>query len=308
MTSSFSHVLTVIGPSETPRLDAAFLEKILTYLPKSGESLSVHTLKEGVAYDIPFSVSPPEETLLVPLTREIAVLTALQGVDFCLSPAQNRRKKLFFADMDSTIIGQECIDEMAALLGLREEVSAITEQAMRGELNFEEALCARVKLLTGLELSRIEELIRTRLQLNPGARIAVQTMRRNGVHCVLVSGGFTLFTEKIAAQVGFHEHHANRLDVKNQRLTGGLHPPLLGKEAKNACLIQIRNSRGFLPEETLAIGDGANDLLMIRNAGLGVAYHAKPALARWAGCHLRFCDLTALLFIQGYTESECVSV
>jgi phosphoserine phosphatase len=216
------------------------------------------------------------------------------------------RAKLFLADMDSTMIEQECIDELADFVGLKAEVSAITERAMRGEIAFEPALRERVALLKGLPVSVIDEIIEKRLTLSPGARTAVQTMKAHGAYTCLVSGGFTLFTAAIAARIGFDEHRANTLMVANERLTGEVAEPILGREAKRATLIELRDKLGLAPDETMAVGDGANDLDMLQEAGLGVAYCAKPAVAAAAHARIDVPDLTQLLALQGYAPADYV--
>jgi phosphoserine phosphatase len=225
-------------------------------------------------------------------------------IDLVVQPVAHRRKRLFLADMDSTMIEQECIDELADFVGLKAEVAAITERAMRGEIAFEPALRERVALLKDLPVGVVDEIIAHRLTLTPGGRALVRTMRARGAYAGLVSGGFTLFTGPIAQRLGFDEHRANRLIVKDERLVGQVEEPILGREAKLATLIELRERLGLAREETLAVGDGANDLAMLGEAGLGVAYHAKPAVAAAAHARIDHGDLTALLYIQGYAASE----
>lgn len=228
------------------------------------------------------------------------------AIDLNLVPARCRRKKLFVADMDSTMIEQECIDELADMVGLKDKVSAITERAMRGEIAFEPALRERVALLKGLPVSVIDEILATRITLTPGGRELIATMKANGAYACLVSGGFTLFTARIAALLGFDEHRANELIVVDGRLTGEVREPILGKDAKRASLIELRDRLGLMPEDTLAVGDGANDLAMIGEAGLGVAFHAKPAVAAAADARIQHGDLSALLYLQGYRDADIV--
>ena len=227
---------------------------------------------------------------------------AVPGCDANVVPAAGRRKRLLVADMDSTIIGVECIDELADFAGLKGEVSAITEAAMRGELDFEAALIARVALLKGLPASVLEECYAERVRLNPGARTLVRTMAASGAETALVSGGFSFFTERVAAEAGFASNQANTLEVADGRLTGAVGRPILGREAKLAALRRLSAEAG--PEAAVAVGDGANDLDMVRAAGLGVAYHAKPALAAAADARLEVSDLTAILALQGIPERE----
>jgi len=255
----------------------------------------------------------PDEAAEVPLAAEPADLwerwAVLQtrGIDLAVQPAAGRRKRLLLADMDSTMIRQECIDELAAVAGIGAEVAAITARAMNGELEFEGALRARVALLRGLDAGVIDRVMAERIRFTPGGRVLVATMRAQGAHCVLVSGGFTAFTEKVAAALGFHEHRANLLEVEGGRLAGTVAEPILGREAKVATLEEICARLGITSAEVLAIGDGANDLGMLGRAGMGVALHAKPVVA--AECRLRVNhgDLTAALYLQGYARAEFTS-
>jgi phosphoserine phosphatase len=206
--------------------------------------------------------------------------------------------------MDSTMIGQECIDELADYAGLKAHVAAITERAMRGEIAFEPALRERVALLKGLPVAVVGEVIDRRIALTPGGRALVATMRRNGGYTCLVSGGFTPFTGPVAKMIGFDEHRGNTLIVEDGKLSGRVAEPILGREAKLATLLELRQRLGLSPHETLAAGDGANDLAMIEAAGLGVAYHAKPKVADAAHARIDHGDLTALLYLQGYARAE----
>lgn len=230
------------------------------------------------------------------------------AVDVIVQRAQGRRKKLLLADMDSTMIGQECIDELAAEIGKRAQVAAITKRAMRGEIAFEPALRERVALLKGLDRATIMGVIANKITLTPGGRALVQTMRANGAHTVLVSGGFSVFTSVIAERIGFHEHHANELLFgEDGTLSGLVVEPVLGKDAKLAALTDLREKLGLSVEETLAVGDGANDLAMLEAAGLGVAFHAKPKVAAAAHARIDHSDLTALLYAQGFRREEFVT-
>jgi phosphoserine phosphatase len=227
-------------------------------------------------------------------------------IDILVQPAAARRKALFLADMDSTMIGQECIDELAAYVGLKEKVSGITERAMRGEIAFEPALRERVALLKGVPLSVVDEIIRERITLTPGGRELVMTMRGQGGYTALVSGGFTVFTGPISATIGFDEHRSNTLLAQDGVLIGEVADPILGKQAKLDALVELRARLGLAPAQTLAVGDGANDLAMLGEAGLGVAFRAKPAVAAAAHARLDHADLTALLYAQGYIGAEIV--
>ncbi|MGA0776603.1 MAG: phosphoserine phosphatase SerB [Gemmobacter sp.] len=226
------------------------------------------------------------------------------GVDLAILPEGNRRKRVLLADMDSTMIGQECIDELAALAGVGVRVADVTARAMRGEIGFEASLTERVALLAGLPEGAIAEVLATRITHAPGGRALVATMRAAGAHCALVSGGFTAFTGPVAAALGFDEHRANVLEVAGGRLTGRVRAPILGREAKAAALSEICAARGCAAAEVLAVGDGANDLAMLAAAGLGVALHAKPAVAAAARVQINHGDLTALLYPQGYARAD----
>ncbi|MGO4677220.1 phosphoserine phosphatase SerB [Bosea sp. 2YAB26] len=239
---------------------------------------------------------------------EADIRAALDGtaVDIIVQPAATRRKALFLADMDSTMIGQECIDELAAYVGLKDKVASITERAMRGEIAFEPALRERVALLKGVPASVVDEIIRERITLTPGGRQLVRTMRANGAYTALVSGGFTVFTGPLGATIGFDEDRSNTLLVANGVLTGEVEAPILGKQAKLDSLVELREQRSLSRAATLAVGDGANDLAMLGEAGLGVAFRAKPAVAAAADARLDHADLTALLYAQGYRGDEII--
>ena len=232
---------------------------------------------------------------------------AHSDVDICAQPWNGRRKRLLIADMDSTIIGCECIDELADFAGVKEQVSAITERAMQGELDFEAALRERVAMLKGLPLSALQQAYDERVRLNPGARTLVRTMATHGARCALVSGGFTFFTSRVAQAAGFHLDRANILHDDGHGLTGTVGEPILGREAKLASLKDLSQAEGIELSETLAVGDGANDLGMIEAAGLGVAYRAKPIVAAQADAKVDHASLTALLYFQGYRADEFVT-
>ncbi|MEM6886538.1 MAG: phosphoserine phosphatase SerB [Pseudomonadota bacterium] len=231
-----------------------------------------------------------------------------QGIDLVVQPGEGRAKRMLLADMDSTMIEQECIDELAEEAGVGAQVKDITARAMNGELDFEQALQARVALLNGLDSSVIAKVLATRISFAPGGRVLVATMKRNGAYCALVSGGFTAFTSKVAAHLGFDEHRANILSIEDEMLTGHVERPILGKEAKMAALAQITTRLGVSQMQVLAVGDGANDLGMLGLAGMGVALHAKPPVAAQCDVRINFGDLTALLYLQGYTKTEFAEV
>lgn len=268
-------------------------------MPGVGEA---RTLKPGVAADLPFEAgSITDHGGFVATLRD--ELTSLP-VDVFVQKAEGRRKRLLLADMDSTMIGQECIDELAAEVGLKDRIAAITERAMRGEIAFEPALRERVSALRGLPVAAIRRVIDERITLTPGGRTLVMTMKAHGARCALVSGGFTHFTNAIAAMIGFDENHANTLEADGDTLAGTVREPILGQDAKLAHLKRLTAELGLDPSATMAVGDGANDLAMIRQAGLGVAYHAKPAVAAEAAARIDHGDLTALLYLQGYRAED----
>ena len=290
------HVATVIAASEI--LDAA-VARLRAALPKVGAIAPLG----ADAVDIPFSVDDEiDQAGLAERLRADADLP----IDVVIQPAVGRRKRLFLADMDSTMIQQECIDELADYVGLKAHVAAITERAMRGDIAFEPALRERVALLRGLPISVVDDVVRHRIRLTPGGRTLVATMRAHGAHTCLVSGGFTLFAERIAAMIGFNEVHANALKLDGERLAGTVAEPIFGRAAKRATLLGLRTRLGLDRSETLVAGDGANDLDMIADAGLGVAFHAKPSVASAAPARIDHADLTALLYVQGYRRHEFV--
>jgi phosphoserine phosphatase len=237
-------------------------------------------------------------------SERLRTLLGGQEIDVIAQPAAGRRKKLLVADMDSTLIGQECVDELAARAGIGARVAAITERAMSGEIAFEAALRERVALLAGLPQTTIADVLASAIILTPGARALARTMRAHGAYTAIVSGGFTQFTAEIARRLGIHEHRANQLLVEQGRLTGTVAEPILGRDAKLATLRELRAAHGLEAEETLAIGDGANDLSMLAEAGLGIAYHAKPVVAAAAAARIDHNDLTAALYTQGFARSE----
>jgi phosphoserine phosphatase len=294
-----SLVATLICNPNSPALDTTIVDGALAVLPSPGEA---RWLSGEVAVDIPFTGS--EDIKVVEMS-----LRAARGdlpIDIVVQPQAIRRKKLFLADMDSTMIGQECIDELADFAGLKAHVAAITERAMRGEIEFEPALRERVALLKDLPVSVVDEVLKTRITPTPGGRELVMTMRAHGAYTCLISGGFTLFTNAVAAMIGFQENRANELIVRDGRFSGEVREPILGRAAKLQTLIDLTESFDLDDIDTLVTGDGANDLGMIQNAGLGVAYHAKPAVAAAAAARIDHGDLTALLYAQGYHRDEFV--
>ena len=277
------------------------------------EAVEIAVAGTGAAVGEPDLLGPnaadlPVESAFPALIRERAE-GALEGrrVDVCVQSAEGRRKRLLVADMDSTIINVECLDELADFAGVKAQVSAITERAMAGELAFEGALRERVAMLKGLAIDALQDCYDERVRLNPGAETLVRTMAAHGARCVLVSGGFTFFTGRVATAAGFHDNRANTLIEDAGKLSGLVAEPILGREAKLAALQEEAAALGVTPAAALAIGDGANDLAMIEAAGLGVAYRAKPIVAAQADARVDHADLTALLYFQGYRR-EAFSV
>ncbi len=295
------NVLSLIA-AETKALGGSDVDRARRALDRVAVCGAPDWLSPEGACDVPF-----DGAAAAALAAARAALAG-EPVDVNAMPAAKRRKKLLIADMDSTLIGQECIDELASEIGMRDAVAAITERAMRGEIAFEPALRERVALLKGMPAEVVAKVLATRITLTPGAAVAVATMRAAGAHTALVSGGFTLFTGDIARRLGFHEHRANTLLVENGRFTGMVAAPVLGREAKENALAELAEALGLGAAETLGVGDGANDAGMIRRAGLGVAYRAKPALRAVANAVIDHADLTALLFLQGYRREEFVEV
>ena len=280
------------------RLDDRLVERALGLLRELDPKAEfADWIDEGEAADLRFSSD---------LKAARWVLEALPEVDVVVQADSPRIRKLLVADMDSTIIGQECIDELADFAGLKSEIAAITERAMQGELDFEAALRERVGLLAGLHEDTIAQCLAERVRPNPGAETLVRTMRSLGASCLLVSGGFLSFAEPVGSNVGFDRVHANRLGIADALLTGEIHSPVVDAQAKRVALIAAREELGLRPDDVLAVGDGANDRLMIQEAGLGVAYRAKPALAEVADACLNHHGLDALLWAQGIPRREWV--
>jgi phosphoserine phosphatase len=293
-----SLVATLVSTPTAPAVDTELVRRASDALGATGAPT---VLSAGIAADIRFSGSDASTA-----ETDLREVIGHAPVDVFVQPEAGRRKRLLIADMDSTMIRQECIDELAAELDLKERISAITERAMRGEIAFEPALRERVALLKGLSVSAIDTVLSNRIQLMPGGRTLVQTMKANGAYCALVSGGFTHFTKAVANMIGFDENQANTLLEEGGRLTGFVREPILGRDAKRARLEYLVADLGLAFSDSLAVGDGANDLAMLERAGTGVAYRAKPAVAEAADIRIDHGDLTALLYLQGYAESDFV--
>jgi phosphoserine phosphatase len=295
-----SLVVTLICHPANPALDSTVLDGARAILPLAQPA---QWLFDEVAADIPFGDGSED---IGAIAHRLRAARGDLPIDIVVQPQAARRKKLFLADMDSTMIGQECIDELADFAGQKAHVAGITDRAMRGEIAFEPALRERVALLAGLPVDMIDKVIKERITLTPGGRELVATMRAHGAWTCLISGGFTLFTQIIAGMIGFQENRGNELIVRDGKLTGEVTEPILGRDAKLATLTELRDTFDLDGIDTMAAGDGANDLGMIGEAGLGVAFHAKPAVAAGAAARIDYGDLTALLYAQGYKREEFV--
>ena len=290
-------VATLVSAHGQALLSDALLDTLTQALPQS----RAERLDGEIAADIVAPAGDPHT-----LEQAIRAVICDSPIDIIAQAAATRRKALFLADMDSTMIGQECIDELAAYVGLKDLVAGITERAMRGEIAFEPALRERVALLKGVPVDVVDEIIAQRITLTPGGSELVRTMRANGGYTALVSGGFTVFTGPISATIGFDEHRSNLLLARAGAFIGEVAEPILGKQAKLDSLVELRGRFGLSPAQTLAVGDGANDLAMLGEAGAGVAYHAKPKVAEAAAVRIDHGDLSALLYMQGYARTDFV--
>jgi len=288
-------VATLLSNPREPVLTVA---NVLSYHRDLGGG-EFRWLQDGVACEFPLADRPAD-------WRKTWQSLQDRGIDLVIQPAKGRRKQMLLADMDSTMIQQECLDELADEAGFGARVSAITARAMNGELVFEDALRERVRLLAGLPEDVIDRVLEQRITPMPGGGELVLTMKENGGYCALVSGGFTDFTESVAHGLGFDESRANTLEIADGMLTGKVVPPILGREAKVEALYDITAKLGIGLDQVMAVGDGANDLGMLGLAGTGVALHAKPAVAAQCDVQINFGDLTALLFIQGYARAEFI--
>lgn len=293
-------VLVLISNSRERAVSDEIVETAAALLPSPRQA-------EWLDPDVACEVTFEHEADLDRADLAASVRTAIGArLDAAVLPSGGRRKKLLLADMDSTIIGQECIDELGALTGLGSRIADITARAMRGELDFAEALRERVALMEGLDAASIDRVIAERITFNAGARTLVRTMKANGAHTALVSGGFSAFTAHVAAATGFDEHRGNRLVIVDGRICGRVEEPVLGRSAKVDALHEITTAHGLTAADAIAVGDGANDLDMLAEAGLGVAIHAKPIVAEAAQVRIDQGDLTALLYLQGYKADEFI--
>ena len=293
-------VVTIIAVPDKEKLTEGLVKDVQSAIVKAGGTmLGTSWLAQDIACDIFFS-RLEHGVLEDSVHRVIGELP----LDCIVQDTVLRQKKLLVSDMDSTIITIECIDEIADFVGVKAQVAAITERAMRGEIDFVMALAERVALLKGLNETVLQQVYNERVQFMPGARALVATMRAYGAYTMLVSGGFDFFTSRVQAELKFHANSANRLEIEAGKLTGRVLEPVLDRQAKLETLMQLASAQNISLSEALAVGDGANDLPMITAAGLGVAYHAKPVVRQAAGARIDYADLTALLYAQGYKRDE----
>jgi phosphoserine phosphatase len=303
-----SRALVLTAPAGSCRLDEDIVMRALSAI--ADQAVFDHGwLAKGEAWQALMSIDEDDDMRRLRRRLENELREFGLDINIVADDMAFRRRKVLVADMESTIIEQELIDELAGYVGLRDKISEITARAMRGELEFEGALKERVALLAGLDAQVLDKVFEHRVTLMPGAETLVKTMKANGAYCALVSGGFTVFTERVAARLGFDEHQANVLEIENGKLTGRVREPILGRQAKRAALERIAAARGFDWVETIAVGDGANDLDMLSTAGLGVAFRAKPKVQQAAlecetGAIVTHGDLCALLFLQGYRKDD----
>ncbi len=291
------NIVVMVAGGREPVLDHAVVKTVLQI--GRGDTLRWLDPVAAVEFTAP--------TLDAPALSRIREICRTHQTDVFAVPAHARRKSMLIADMDSTIIQQECIDELAVAAGAGTEVAAITNRAMNGEIPFAEATRKRLSYLAGLDLAILDQILTRRIVLTPGAGELVGTMRQNGAWCVLVSGGYTVFSEPISARLGFHENHANRLLTADGRLTGRVAMPFLDGQKKHRIMTRIMADRKLSVDQVLAVGDGSNDLPMLKAAGLGVAFRAKPIVARQCRHHIRHSDLRSLLYLQGYSSCSFVS-
>ena len=288
-----NQVLTLISNTQDAAVSNKIKDKYVSLLNAS----HCNWLNRNIALDIYFDDEAP---------GEILHMLEAENLDYTFQDPLTRSKKLLIADMDSTIINVECLDEIADFLGIKGKVSPITEAAMRGEINFEDALNERVSLLKGLNIANLQTIFNERVKLNPGAITMVRTMNANGANTVLISGGFTYFTERVSKATGFKANYANILLHKNGELTGKVKKPIVDANTKIETLRQFQKKGNLKNWETIAIGDGANDIPMLLGAGIGVGYYPYPATAQASDVKIKHGDLTALLYLQGYTLSDFV--
>lgn len=296
-----AYVITLIGNTQTNPLKPATIKLV-------SRALNITPQEDWLGQDEACDLFFDSQLDATTLGKQAYAALQGAGIDAVCMPAAGRRKKLLISDMDSTMINQECIDELGDAIGVGDQISHITQAVVNGEIGFSEALRQRMVLMKGMEYQLLERVYNERITLIDGARTLVQTMRKYGAYCILVSGGFSFFTNRIAQRVGFHDHQANELEFKDNRLTGDVIEPILGRTAKLETMIKLCAEKGLTPTDVVAVGDGANDIKMINVAGLGVAFHGSNSLKEHANAHVNHANLTSLLYIQGYRKSEfCVS-
>lgn len=293
------YALTLIGTTKLVPLLATHVNLVCAELNLDCEP---DWLAEGEACDLVFASDFSASKITSQAQK------ALEGtaIDAVCSPVEGRRKRILISDMDSTIIDQECIDELGEVFGVGPAIREITQMVITGKIGFSDALRQRLALMQGMQKTLLERVYDERITLKPGARTLVQTMRQNGAYCILVSGGFSFFASRISEALGFHDHQANALVFADEKLTGEVAEPILGRTAKLETLNRLCKEKGMQPSDVLAVGDGANDIKMVAAAGLGVAFHGSDSLKAHANAHINHADLTALLYVQGYRKSEFI--
>jgi phosphoserine phosphatase len=290
--------VTLVAPAAGQLTDNLVQKTALALKAAAGEAPALTWLAPGEACDLALALPAPEAK------QRAAAALGDAPIDLFVQEQAGRRKKLLVADMESTIITVECLDELAEYVGIRDKIAAITHRAMNGELDFASALRERVGLLAGLPESTLQDVYDKKVRLMPGARELVATMKAHGARCMLVSGGFDFYTSRVRELLGFAEDRSNRLEIKAGKLTGNVIPPILGKEAKLASLEEACARLGITTAGAMTIGDGANDLPMLLAAGFGVAYHAKPSVREAAAFRIQYADLRASIYAQGYKREE----
>jgi phosphoserine phosphatase len=294
-------VLTLVAPPDRHPLSDAVTTVLTQRLHQVGATTGdIAWLQAQIACDIPFDNLPVDQA-----QQLVAATLAELPIDFHVQPAANRRKKLLLSDMDSTILTNETLDDIADIAGLKDEIAAITARAMAGELDFTQALIERIAMLADLSEAALAQAFE-RIGYSVGGATLVATMRKHGAYTALVSGGFKYFTKRVAAKIGFDLDLANDLEISDGRLTGRLQGPILDPDGKLSALIRLSDEHGLTPADAATVGDGSNDIPMLRAAGLGVAYRGKPIVRQAIGCQVNYTDLTALLYFQGYQRTEFV--
>ena len=296
-----SYVLTLVGNADNFPLEQIHIDRVSQHLAVACKQV---WLGKNEACDLFFD----SRLAAIKLAEQARNATLGTMLDVVCMPVAGRRKKLLICDMDSTLINQECIDELADAFGVGPRIREITKDVVVGKISFSDALRQRVALMKGLDYSQLEKVYEDRISLKEGARTLIQTMRQHGTYCILVSGGFDFFARRIAERIGFHDHQANELVIEHGKLTGEVCEPILGRTAKLETLNKLCENRNLKPSDVLAVGDGANDIKMIKAAGLGVAFHGTDALKKQANARIDHGDLATLLYIQGFNKSQFVVI